>query len=146
MPYGKNLLNWPHNLHNTSWYSIFSKRVEGKRRSNSGNSVLIVEERDDEPGGMVGMSTAFGRRQWWEATRITAAEMHGHDGKGHVPMWTRYGTGRLPTVTTPKEGGYPDYVEKNPKSTGGMWGDISQQAKWTKMPLSRGGHSTCDHL
>ena len=37
-------------------------------------------------------------------------------GKGNIPMQTKVRrgnrAGQLPTVTTPKEGGYPEYVEK----------------------------------
>jgi len=37
-------------------------------------------------------------------------------GTGNIPTWTKVRrgnrTGRLPTVTTPKEGGDPEYVEK----------------------------------
>jgi len=55
-------LNWPHNIHQTSWYSISSKKNEGKRFSSSENSLLIVKGRDDGAGGMTGTSAGFGKR------------------------------------------------------------------------------------
>ena len=39
------------------------------------------------------------------------AVRHGNDGNASVPIWTKVRSGRLPTVTTPKMGGYPEYVE-----------------------------------
>jgi len=45
--WGKEPLNWPHNLHNLPWYNIVSKKIEGKRPSSSGNSLLIIKRRDD---------------------------------------------------------------------------------------------------
>jgi len=71
-------------------------------------------------------------------------------GTGNIPTWTKVRrgnrTGRLPTVTTPKEGRDPEYVEKKFEVQRRYSTDISQQAKRHQTPLIRGGHSTCDHL
>ena len=53
-------INWLQIFHNNTWYSIFSKRVQGKQPSNSGNSLLVIKAQN----GRIRNNTRVGRVMW----------------------------------------------------------------------------------